>query len=119
MLWRHRFITDRWAWEIPIGRVNENEAPSGAAARETEEETGWRPQGLSPLVYSRPSSGILDSAHHLFKAEHATYIGSAADGFESDRIEWVPLASVKDLINKGEIVGGPTMIGLLYVLSER
>lgn len=119
MMWRHRFITDMWAWEIPIGRVNENEAPIDAAARETEEETGWRPQNLQPLVYSQPSSGILDSAHNLFKAETATYIGPPADGFESDRIEWVPLASVKELINKKEIVGGPTMIGVLYLLSDR
>lgn len=119
MLWRHRFITDMWAWEIPIGRVNSDETPTDAAARETEEETGWRPKNLQPLVYSQPSSGILDSAHHLFKAESATYIGPPDDGFESERIDWVPLESVRELINKKEIIGGPTIIALLYVLTER
>lgn len=119
MLWRHRFITDRWAWEVPIGRLNEDEAAIDAAARETEEETGWRPKHLQPLVYSQPIGGLMDSAHHLFKSENASYVGPPADGFESERIDWVPLANVKELIDKHEIIGGPTIIALLYLLAER
>src|SRR3954452_16284955 len=43
LLWRHRFITETWAWEIPQGGIRPGETPSGAAVREAEEETGWRP----------------------------------------------------------------------------
>jgi NUDIX domain len=43
LLWRHRFITDSWGWEIPIGRVEDNEAAAAAAARETEEEPAGVP----------------------------------------------------------------------------
>jgi ADP-ribose pyrophosphatase YjhB (NUDIX family) len=42
LLWRHRFITDTWGWEIPIGKADAGEDPARAAAREVEEETGWR-----------------------------------------------------------------------------
>ena len=43
LLWRHRHVTATWGWEIPMGRVEEGESPEQAAAREVEEETGWRP----------------------------------------------------------------------------
>jgi len=43
LLWRHRFITVTWGWEIPVGRAEPGGSPAQAAAREVEEETGWRP----------------------------------------------------------------------------
>lgn len=41
LLWRHRFITDSWGWEIPAGGIEPDETPEAAAVRETIEETGW------------------------------------------------------------------------------
>src|SRR5262249_44049967 len=57
LMWRHRHVTDTWGWEIPAGRVEEGESIEDAAARETEEETGWRPRSLRLMVASQPSSG--------------------------------------------------------------
>jgi hypothetical protein len=42
LLRRHRFIVDRWVWELPGGYVDED--PAAAAAREVVEETGWQPR---------------------------------------------------------------------------
>jgi NUDIX domain len=42
LLWRHRFVLDRWGWELPGGLVDEDEEPAEAAVRELEEETGYR-----------------------------------------------------------------------------
>ena len=30
LLWRHRFITDAWGWEIPAGRIDPGEEPGAA-----------------------------------------------------------------------------------------
>jgi 8-oxo-dGDP phosphatase len=119
MMWRHRHVTDTWGWEIPAGRVEEGESPIEAAVRETEEETGWRPGPLRPLVVAQPSNGTVDSRHHLFRADGAERIGPPTDITEAERIAWVPLAEVRSLISAGEIVNGTTLIGLLHVLAER
>jgi 8-oxo-dGTP pyrophosphatase MutT (NUDIX family) len=117
LIWRHRFITGLWGWEMPMGRINQGESPADAAAREVEEETGWRPARLKPLAYAQPAAGIMDAAHHLFVADRATRIGRPADAFESTRIEWIPLAETPAMIAKREIVSASTMAALLYLLT--
>jgi 8-oxo-dGTP pyrophosphatase MutT (NUDIX family) len=119
LMWRHRHVTDTWGWEIPSGRVEHDEEPEHAAAREAEEETGWRPGPLRLLVASQPSNGSIDTVHYLFHAEAAEHIGEPADRTEAERIEWVPIADIPGLIAKGEIVSGPTLIAVLMVIATQ
>lgn len=118
MMWRHRFITDSWAWELPMGLIEDEETPEAAAAREVEEETGWRPGPMKPLIYAQPANGITDSQHYVFRADSATHIGPPTEKNESDRIEWIPLARVRDMIDRREIVSSGSLVGLLYLLME-
>jgi 8-oxo-dGTP pyrophosphatase MutT (NUDIX family) len=118
LMWRHRFITDTWGWEVPGGAIDVGEQPVDAAAREVEEETGWRPLGpLRRLVSLDPMSGLMMARHHIFRGEGATYIGPPTHGYESDRIEWVPLGEVRGLIEKGEVLEGTTLTALLCLLA--
>ncbi len=119
LLWRHRFITDVWGWEIPIGMVEPGEDPLRAAAREAEEETGWRPVGLRPLLTLQPSAGITDSVHHIFFASNAVHVGEPTDPYEAERVEWIALADVPALIGRGEIVSSTTISALLYASASR
>src|SRR5437899_5095255 len=68
LLWRHRFITDTWGWEIPAGGVDPGEAPEAAAAREVLEETGWRVADVRRQVTFHPSNGLSDQRFHIFVA---------------------------------------------------
>ncbi|MEU9114792.1 NUDIX hydrolase [Streptomyces sp. NPDC048483] len=118
MMWRHRFITDSWAWELPMGLIEEGESPETAAAREVEEETGWRPGPMKPLIYAEPANGITDSQHYVFRADGAAHIGEPTEKNESDRIEWIPLDRVRAMIDRREIVSSGSLVGLLYVLMD-
>lgn len=116
LIWRHRFITDHWGWEIPGGRVEDGEDPAEAAARELVEETGYRAGPLRRVLEIRPSPGLHDGVHHIFRADGAERVGEPTD-VEAERIEWVPLADVPGLAARGEIGSGSSLSGLLYVMA--
>lgn len=117
LLWRHRFITDTWGWEIPAGKVDPGESPIEAAAREVLEETGWRPGPLVPLRSYHPMNGTSDGTFHLFRAGSATRIGAPTDPDESERIEWVPWERVRAEIRAGRVTDGMSLTGLSLVLA--
>lgn len=117
LLWRHRFITDTWGWEIPAGRIEEGETPEQAAARETLEETGWRAGPLTSLGSYAPSNGSSDQIFHVFAADGATHVGEPTDVSESERIAWVPVDEVRRLVADGEITDGLSLTSLLWALA--
>lgn len=117
LIWRHRFITDTWGWEIPAGRIEPGESPEQAAVRETIEETGWRPGPLRRLGTYAPNNGSSDQVFHLFTADGGTHFGEPTDPSESERIEWVEADKVRWLIEQGQVYDGMSLTGLLWALA--
>lgn len=120
MMWRHRFAVDEWGWELPGGIAHLDEDPAVTAAREFEEETGWRPTSpMRYLVSFQPMPGMVDTPHEVWTAEGAEKIGDPSDAEEVAIVEWVPLENVPGMVKRGEIAGSGPLVGLLTLLMER
>jgi 8-oxo-dGDP phosphatase len=119
MLWRHRFATDQWGWELPGGIMESGEDPAECASREVLEETGWRPTSVEHLVSFQPMPGMVDTPHMVYLARSAVKVGEPSDLEERARIDWVPLSAVAKLASEGELLGSGSLVGLLYLLNER
>lgn len=119
LLWRHRFTTDTWGWEIPAGRIDAGETPEQAGARETLEETGWRPGPLSWLTTYHPNNGQSDLRFNLFLAAGATHVGEPADPAESERVEWLSVDQLRAELEAHRVMDGLSLTALLWALHSQ
>ncbi len=118
LLWRHRWTTDSWGWEIPAGRAEPGEELIDAAARETREESGWSPGQLHPLVRYHPANGSTDLTFQLFRGEATRQMGPPADTSESSRQAWLDESEIRTAVGRGDITGGMTLTALLHHFGQ-
>jgi ADP-ribose pyrophosphatase len=120
MSWRYRFITEQWGYELLGGMVDAGEDAGETAAREAEEESGWRPVGdPEPLVSFEPLPGQVTAPVDVYLWREAERVGEPTDTEEVGRVEWVPLSCVPELAQRGELLGSGTLVALLYYLVLR
>ena len=120
MSWRYRFVTEQWGYELLGGMVDAGEDAARTAAREAEEESGWRPSGEPERLGSfEPLPGQVTAPVDVFLWRQAEWIGEPTDMEEVGRVEWVPLSRVPELAQRGELLGSGTLVALLYYLASR
>lgn len=119
MMWRHRFVSDTWNWELPGGLIDPGEDPKVTAVREILEETGYRPKhDLEHVASFEPMIGTVTSPHHVYVARGVEQVAEPTEKNESQRTAWIPLDRVRELIAKGEIANSGTLVALLYLLAN-
>ncbi len=119
-LWRYRFATEDWGYELLGGIVEDGEEPVEAARREVEEESGYRPAGDGEhLISFQPLPGMVDAPIDVFLFREAEKVGEPTDLEEAARIEWKPVAELLDLAVQGELLGSGTLVPVLLYLATR
>lgn len=101
-------------WELPAGTLEPDEPPEVCAARELEEETGYRAAKLTPLIEFFPSPGVLNERMHGYLATGLEQTAQSLDEGEEIEVFPMPTWQVRDMLKDGHIEDGKTIAMLLY-----
>ena len=111
---------DAVLWEVPAGLIEPGEEPAAAAARELEEELGFRVsadvmQPLGPQAF--PAPGFVGEIHFFFhlRVDPKTRKDPAGDGSPLEdvaRIVSVPLDDALSACRRGEVQDAKTELDL-------
>jgi 8-oxo-dGTP pyrophosphatase MutT (NUDIX family) len=99
--------------------IDEGEEPAETAVRELEEETGYRAGRVEHLATFQPMVGMVDSEHYVFVGRDPEKVGEPTETNEVERMKWVPLSSVPQLIDAGEIWNSGSLVALLRLLTKQ
>ncbi len=124
---QYRHAVGAALWEVPAGTLSgregdgvvvSDERPEDCAARELEEETGWRAGRLDMIGMCYPMPGGSDERLHVFVARDLRPGTQALDPGEAiGEVRAVHVRDVLRMIGTGEIADGKTVSAMLYALS--
>ncbi|MEP7382095.1 MAG: NUDIX hydrolase [Gemmatimonadota bacterium] len=116
---QYRYAAERAIYEIPAGRLDPGETPLDCAIRELLEETGCTAERVEPLIAIYTTPGITDEKIHLFMATGLTMGESQLEADEFIEVVTFPLSEVLQMIERGEIVDGKTLVAILFAAGYR
>lgn len=108
--------------ELPAGLVGDEEAgetPEASAARELEEETGYRAGRIENLGRFFASPGMVTENFTLVRAHELTRIGNGGgDAHEDITVHRVPLGDIADFVAHKRAEGVAMDVKLLLLLAS-
>jgi ADP-ribose pyrophosphatase len=108
----YRYSADAELLELPAGTLEPPEAPVACAARELEEETGYRAGRLEPLCAFYTTPGFTNEFMHAFVATDLTPTAQRLEATEQIRVEIMPLDAALEASVDGRIVDAKTIAAL-------
>lgn len=119
---QYRVPLGRRCLELPAGLVGdeeEGESVEASAARELEEETGYRPKAIEPLGFFYSSPGMVSEGFTLVRATGLTCVGAGGGAGDEDiAVFRVPLADIAGFVARKRGEGVAIDVKLLLLLSS-
>lgn len=116
---QYRPAVGRELWEVPAGTLEPGESPQECAARELQEEVGYRAREWRRLAEFYTTPGFCDEKMTLFLAQGLEPV--AEKRREEDkfiRVAQFELGEIPQMLRRGELEDAKTIIGLTLLLSE-
>jgi ADP-ribose pyrophosphatase len=113
LLRQYRHAAGGWLWELPAGKIEQDETPRATAARELEEEAGLRAEHWQKLGVVLMTPGFCDEAIHLYLAGQLSPVMTQPERHELIEIHWLPFSAAIGQVHQGTIHDAKTMLGLL------
>jgi ADP-ribose pyrophosphatase len=113
-----RHAAGGFIYEIPAGKLSPGEDPLDCAARELEEEVGYRAASFELLSSIFTAPGFADEVIHVYKATGLMIGRQHLDRDEVLEIVEMPLNQAIGKIQDGTIRDGKTIIGLQAVYIQ-
>jgi ADP-ribose pyrophosphatase len=99
--------------EIPAGTLESGESPAECAAREVEQEIGWRPGQMHLLADFYSTPGFCGEKLYVYLATDLTASQQALDHDEFVEIVYLPLAEAVAMALRNEFSDSKTVIALV------
>jgi len=109
---QYRHAAGGYIYEIPAGKLHPGEDPKLCAARELQEEIGYRADSLELLTSILTAPGFTDEVIHIYKGTGLTKGKQDLDHDEVIEIVELPLEKALAQIIDGTIRDGKTIVGL-------
>lgn len=113
-----RYATGGWILEVPAGKLTAGEEPARCAARELEEEVGYRPGRLEPLGWIWTTPGFTDERIWLFLARELEPAEQRLQEGERLEVERLPLEEAVAMARRGDIRDAKSICALLRVAAR-
>ncbi len=112
MVRQWRYAIEAETLEIPAGKVDPGEEVAVCARRELMEETGHSARNMVEIFNYYPAIGYSDEVIRIFAASGLEAVSEYTDQDEISKLEVVEFDKVHDMITKGAIRDGKTVIGI-------
>lgn len=110
---QYRHAAGGWIWEIPAGKIDDDDPPLQTAQRELVEEAGRQAAHWRSLGQYLSSPGFLTEVVHLFLATELTVVDSELEETEVLEAHWLPFEQVMQMAHSGELRDGKSLAALL------